>query len=102
MLVFLFKVLTNLWVPDTFYNFPVLENNKKRGLKFQYKWLDEFKWLCYSEVKNGAFCKHCVLFAKSSGVGSQPLGHFVTLPFTNWKKAKEVSILFVICNHRTF
>jgi len=41
-------------------------------------------------MKNGAFCKYCVIFAKSGGVGNQPLGNFVTIPFNNWKKAKEI------------
>ncbi|VVC42990.1 Hypothetical protein CINCED_3A001510, partial [Cinara cedri] len=82
-------VLTNLWVPDDFYKFPLLEKNKKRGLRFQHKWLKEFNWLAYSNVKNGTFCKYCVLFARNGGIGSQPLGHLVTDAFTNWKKAKE-------------
>jgi hypothetical protein len=86
-------VLTNLWVLDTKYNFPILESNKKRGLKFQHKWLHEFKWPCYSEIKSGAFCKYWVLFAKSGGVGNQSLGNLVTEPFTNWKKVKKVLII---------
>jgi hypothetical protein len=95
-------VLTNLWVPDPKYNFPILENNKKRGHKFQHKWFHEFKWLCYSEIKSGAFCKHCVLFAKSGNIDNQSLGNLVIEPFTNYKKAKEVLIFFVICNHLLF
>lgn len=83
-------MFTNLWVPDIHFEFPLLEQNEKRGLKFQHKWLAEFNWLCYSAVKKGAFCKHCVVFAKGGGVGNQPLGNFVTVPFTNWKKSKEV------------
>ncbi|KAL5232997.1 hypothetical protein ACI65C_000407 [Semiaphis heraclei] len=83
-------VLSNLWVPDNFYKFPLLEKNKKRGLWFQHKWLKEFNWLAYSNVKNGTFCKYCVLFARNGGIESQPLGNLVTVAFTNWKKAKEV------------
>ncbi|XP_060870536.1 uncharacterized protein LOC132944973 [Metopolophium dirhodum] len=82
-------VLTNLWVPDVEYKFPLLAKNEKRGLRFQHKWLKEFNWLAYSNVKNGTFCKYCVLFAKNGGVGSQPLGSLVTVAFSNWKKAKE-------------
>jgi len=83
-------VLTNLWTPPDNFNFPLLEVNKKRGLKFQCKWLKTFTWLCYSEKLNGAFCKYCVAFASYGGVGSQQLGNFVVKPFQNWKKAKEV------------
>jgi hypothetical protein len=43
-----------------------------------------------------------VLFAKIGGVGNQFLGNLVTEPYTNWKKAKEVLIFFVICNHLLF
>lgn len=63
-----FKVLTNLWVPDVEYKFPLLAKNEKRGLRFQHKWLKEFNWLAYSNVKNGTFCKYCVLFAKNGGL----------------------------------
>lgn len=90
--IYIFQVLTELWVPSVNYQFPLLEKYKKRGLKFQFKWLYEFNWLAYSEFKQGAFCKFCLLFAKGDGVGSQPLGQLVTSAFTNWKKAKEVGI----------
>lgn len=39
---------------------------------FQYKWLTVFNWLAYSEIKGGAFCKHCVLFANTGGIENQP------------------------------
>jgi len=83
-------VLRNLWVPNVNYEFPLLEKYKARGLKFQHKWFAEFNWLAYSEIKQGVFCKYCLLFAKHGGVGSQPLGQLVSNAFTNWKKAKEV------------
>ncbi|KAL4153196.1 hypothetical protein QTP88_001029 [Uroleucon formosanum] len=83
-------VLTNLWLPNHNYVFPLNEKNKKRGLKFQHKWLNEFNWLVYSEVEGGAFCKHCVVFAKTGGIGNQPLKYLVTEVFDSWKKAKEV------------
>lgn len=89
-------MLTSLWVPPNTYNFPLLEINKKRGLKFQHKWLQSFSWLCYSEKFNGAFCKYCVLFASRGGIGSQPLGFFVIKPFQNWKKSIEVNYLYYL------
>ncbi|KAL4153370.1 hypothetical protein QTP88_001203 [Uroleucon formosanum] len=82
-------VLRNLWVPNVNYKFLLLEKYKARGLKYQHKWFTEFNWLAYSEIKQGVFCKYCLLFAKHGGVGSQPLGQLVSNAFTNWKKAKE-------------
>ncbi|XP_015376664.1 PREDICTED: zinc finger MYM-type protein 1-like [Diuraphis noxia] len=63
---------------------------EKRGLRFQYKWLKVFPWLSYSEKFNGAFCKHCVVFAFAGGIGSQRLGSLVLTPFQNWKKATDI------------
>lgn len=81
-----------MWVPDNNYKFPLLDKYKSRGLKCQYKWLAEFNCLDYSEMKQGAFCKYCVVFAKHGGIGGQPLEQLVSTAFTNWKKAKEVKI----------
>ncbi|XP_025407168.1 uncharacterized protein LOC112681114, partial [Sipha flava] len=83
-------VLTNLWLSNHNYIFPFNEKNKKKGLKFQYKWLNEFNWLVYLEVEGGAFCKHCVVFAKTGGIGNQYLKYLVSEVFDSWKKAKEV------------
>lgn len=73
--------------------FPLLNNNAKRNIKFQQRWLDKFNWLSYSEKQEGAFCKYCVVFVKSGGKGSQALGSLVTHAFQNWKKALEVNKL---------
>lgn len=86
-----FDLLKNVWVPSKNYVFPLLQKFEARGLKFCYKWLEEFSWLAYSELHQGAFCISCVAFAKSGGKGSQPLGQLVKTKFDNWKKAKEVS-----------
>lgn len=85
------KVLHNCWSPPKNYQFPLIEKfkDKKLKLKFQYQWLDRFNWLVYSETEQGGFCKYCVAFANTGGVGNQPLGHLVKTPFTNWKKALE-------------
>jgi hypothetical protein len=42
------------------------------------------------EVEGGAFCKHCVVFAKTGGIGNQSLKYLVSEVFDSWKKAKEV------------
>lgn len=83
-------MLKNVWVPPKMYKYPILEHNKKRGLKFQAKWFDEFPWLVYSEIKSGVFCQKCVIFSKTGGALNQPLGQLVLREFNNWKKAKEV------------
>ncbi|XP_060862570.1 zinc finger MYM-type protein 1-like [Metopolophium dirhodum] len=40
-------------------------------------------------LKNGAFCKFCLVFATTGGVGQQQLGALTNKAFTNWKNAKE-------------
>ncbi|CAI6377563.1 unnamed protein product [Macrosiphum euphorbiae] len=81
-------VLKNVWKPQKNYDFPLLELNKGRSLKFQYAWLDKYSWLAYSKALNGAFCKYCVVFAgNTGGVGNQPLGNLVISPFQQYKNA---------------
>eukprot|EP00102_Acyrthosiphon_pisum_P022512 XP_016659722.1 PREDICTED: uncharacterized protein LOC100575311 [Acyrthosiphon pisum] len=96
-----YLVLSNVWVPNANYKFPVKEKNKSRGLKFQHKWLIEFNWLAYSEIKGGAFCKQCVLFATSGGIGNQPLKQLVKEVFDSWKKAKEVFRAHFVLEYHT-
>lgn len=84
-----FSLLKNTWSPPESYKFPVGERN----LRFQRSWLIEFPWLAYSEVKEGAYCRVCVLFlnlCESVGKGDhQCLGALVVKPHQRWKKAKE-------------
>jgi hypothetical protein len=67
------QILTNLWVPEVTYKFPLVEKNKTRNLRFQHRWLQLYKWLAYSEIKQGGFCKVCVVFSKIGGIGGQKL-----------------------------
>lgn len=83
-------MLKNVWVPPKMYKYPILEHNKKRGLRFQAKWFDEFPWLVYSEIKSGAFCQKCVIFSKTGGALKQPLRQLVLREFNNWKKLKRL------------
>ena len=57
---------------------------KKKTLRFQLKWLEEFMWLVYSSSAGGGLCKFCILFPSSSGSID---GTFVIVPFTNLQKA---------------
>jgi hypothetical protein len=78
----LFEFLTSTWVPEHAYQFPVgVEGNQTR--KFQRQWLVDYDWLAYSKLKEGAFCKYCVLFA-SDGAGATHTNQVPTLSFASY------------------
>lgn len=91
-------ILNNAWKPPFNFKFPITEV-KGRNLRFQYSWLQEYNWLCYSMRENGAFCLPCSIFASSGGVNSRPLGKLVKSKFDNWKNSKEVSKLYLFLFH---
>jgi len=72
--------------------FPLIENNKTINLRFQHRWLQSYKWLAYSEIKQSGFCETCVGFSKIDGIGRQKLFVLVVKPMNNFKKALEVRI----------
>ena len=84
------RCLRNAWTPNPAFNFPFTMIGK-RSLRFQYRWLVQFKQLACSQVENGAFCKYCVLFGNKAGAGcgNQPLGALCVTKFCNWKNALE-------------
>lgn len=51
--------------------------------------LDKWKWLAYSQINDGAYCKHYVIFYKTGGIGSQTLGNFCLKPFRMWYEVIE-------------
>lgn len=64
--------LSNTWIPDSNYVFPLKQEGKQQMRKFGVHWLQQYNWLAYSESKTGGFCKFCVLFAPDgAGMGSQ-------------------------------
>ena len=63
-----YQLLCNPWAPDSKYEFPVQHSNG-HNRKFQLKWMKDFAWLTYSAKDNGAYCRFCVLFGRSEGVG---------------------------------
>lgn len=65
----------------------------KKNLRFQHTWLEKYPWLVYSKKDDGAYCRHCVVFAKHGGVGNQSLGHLVRTPFRNYKNALKVRVI---------
>ncbi|XP_033212203.1 uncharacterized protein LOC117169805 [Belonocnema kinseyi] len=86
----IYNYLMHTKTPAASFKFPLyLEGHQSR--RFQYHWLQRFKWLAYSEEKNGTFCKYCVLFAPNCGGFSegQDLKTFVSMPLTKYKKAIE-------------
>ena len=84
------RMLKNIWIPDQSFNFPITATNH-RNLRFQHRWFIRFKWLAYSYLENGAFCKYCVLFGSKAGseVGNQPLRTLSAVKFQKWKNALE-------------
>jgi len=84
-----YKLLTKPWTAPVsyIYVFPsTLEAGRAR--KFNRSWLAQFTWLAYSDVKMGAFCKHCVFFAnRHPPCGT--VGALVITPLQRFKKALE-------------
>ena len=87
------------WTPPSSYSFPLLQFGQQRRC-FQRQWLDDFKWLAYSDGLEGAFCKWCVGFASQTVTRSaQPPGALVTAPHSNHKKAKEYYVKHQNCEY---
>lgn len=85
-----YKLLSNVWMPDEKFTFPISEN---RNLKFQLNWIKRFPWLCYTNMQgSGAVCKYCAIFFHNyTGKGAhQKPGVLVTKPFNKWKNAIEI------------
>jgi len=83
------KVLFNCWSPLSGFSFPYVTVGVQNR-SFQRQCLNEFTWLAYSDIYNGAFCKWCVVFAPQTVSRSvKPPGSLVSGPHCNYKKAKE-------------
>ena len=68
------KVLFNCWSPPGF-SFPCVTVGAQNR-SFQKQWLNEFTWLTYSNIYDGAFCKWCVVFAPQTvSRSAKPPGH---------------------------
>ncbi|KAL4104264.1 hypothetical protein QTP88_019573 [Uroleucon formosanum] len=70
------SILQNVRTPDLKFNFQY-DNSRKYKRKIQIKWLETFKWLAYSKLREGLFCKFC------------KLGKLVLKPLTKLKDALE-------------
>ena len=70
-----FQLLTNAWMPDSSFKFPVRScSNGRRSRSFQLAWLSRFNGLLYSPAADGAFCKYFVLFCKGCSWFVEPEG----------------------------
>ena len=83
------KVLFNCWPPPSGFSFPYVTVGAQNR-SFEKQWLNEFTWLAYSNIYNGAFCKRCVVFVPQTvSRSAKPPGSLVSGPHCNYKKAKE-------------
>ena len=69
------NILTSVFVPSKSYVFPVTVR------LFKYDWLEQYPWLCYSPIEDGAYCLSCVLFASKSSSRDVQLVH---IPYCKW------------------
>ena len=78
-----YALLCSIWKPNHEYTFP----GNSSGRKFQWRWLEEFKWLSYSAVLDGAFCLSCVFFGRESTHNASKLSCLFKEPLKNWGTA---------------
>ena len=79
------KLLKEPWKPPHDFVFPVSIEGK-RVRRFNASWLGQFPWLAYSPGMEGAYCKHCVLFAnRHPSCGA--IGALVIAPLKRYKDA---------------
>ena len=61
---------------------------------FQKQWLNEFAWLAYSNIYNGAFCKWCVMFAPQTvSRSTKPPGSLVRDHTVIIKRQRNITII---------
>lgn len=86
-----YQLLTSPWIPPQGYRFKSTKD-LKQNRRFQSAWLDRYRWLSYSDLQQGAFCRVCVLFCGPEvGKGQHArTGALVSKPFQKWKQALEI------------
>ena len=75
----------NIFTPGKFFVFPKKGDEKSDG-PFQHICLEIFPWLCYSLIKDGAYCMYCVLF---NGGSSGRKMQLVPTSFKTWSDAQR-------------
>ena len=74
--------MRSVFVASKSYVFPVTVRH------FNYDWLEQYPWLCYSPIEDGAYCLYCVLFASTSSSRGVQLVH---IPYCKWPDAQDIS-----------
>ncbi|XP_047130019.2 52 kDa repressor of the inhibitor of the protein kinase-like [Hydra vulgaris] len=83
----LLSLINNVWVPDKCFQFPLTGKSRKR--RFLLKWLDDFSWLCYSKIEDGAYCLPCTLFGTNLP-NKYALCKLFKEPYNTWRNAVKV------------
>ena len=83
-----YKLLTNCWKPDKSYTFPFVQRGNVQR-RFSHNYLETFHpWLFWSDAKQGAYRRNCLLFTATDCVGKgdhQPPGILVLRPLQKVK-----------------
>lgn len=98
-------ILNNIWIPSCSYEFTA----GHRNLRFKHHWFSQWKWLAFSDLEQGAFCKYCVLFSRDgAGIGRQPLGQLCkkNLPIGKMQRnvlmhIKQNNIILTVLKNQT-
>jgi len=83
----------NCWSTPSGFSFPyVMVGAQTRN--FQKQWLNEFTWLAYSNIYNGAFWKWCVVFTPQTvSRSAKPPGSLVSGLHCNYKKQMNIAVV---------
>ena len=63
------------------------ESKPERRKRFLSNWFNDYEWLSYSKLYDGAFCYPCVFFGHGSGHNSGKLNLLFKSPLTGWTSA---------------
>ena len=86
------KVLFNCWSPSGF-SFPYVTVGAQNR-SFQKQWLNDFTWLAYSNIYNGASYKWCVVFAPQTvSHSAKPPGSLVSGHTAIMKRQRNITII---------
>ena len=72
------KIMSSAFVPSKSYMSPIIVRHLK------YDWLEQYPWLCYSSIGDGAYYLYCVFVANKSSRDVQS----VHIPYYNWPDAQ--------------
>ena len=79
--------IENLWRPERTFEITMDGNGEskpKRRKRFLSNWFNDYEWLSYSKLYDGAFCYPCVFFGHGPGHNSGKLNLLFKSPLTGW------------------